>query len=198
MAIVNQIGVSKRSMVIDATFDYEVWNQPVQSYSYKYFNPQTLKPVANLEDAKVAISEFSKDKFKKFRSKNAAFVVGISMDMTYVVETEPSHKKTDSEANDNLTTASYQYDLELDAEGNIIGGEWYNNTHPDFLWTPTPNAKAKTPGDQMLARSGADDARWNGSEAMPREWQDVAKRTSQGGAPLATIVEALLKLSNGR
>ncbi|MDZ4084582.1 MAG: hypothetical protein U1E10_16690, partial [Bdellovibrionales bacterium] len=41
--VVNQIGVAKKSFVMDATFDYEVWNQPVYSYSYKYFNPQTGK-----------------------------------------------------------------------------------------------------------------------------------------------------------
>ena len=29
LAVVNQIGKSQRSMVIDATYDYEVWNQPM-------------------------------------------------------------------------------------------------------------------------------------------------------------------------
>lgn len=34
----------------------------------------------------------------------------------------------------------YQYVLELDWAGNIIGGEWYGDSrldHPDFLWRPT-------------------------------------------------------------
>ena len=41
MSVVNQIGVARRSFVIDATYDYEVWNQPVYSYRYSYFNPLT-------------------------------------------------------------------------------------------------------------------------------------------------------------
>ena len=28
-AVVNQIAISKRSFIMDATYDYEVWNQPV-------------------------------------------------------------------------------------------------------------------------------------------------------------------------
>lgn len=198
MAVVNQIGVNKRSMVIDATFDFEVWNHPVQSYSYQYFNPQTLKPVDSLEDAKVAISEFSKDKFKKFRSDKAAYVVGISMDVTYMIETMPSTNTKDKESDDASNTASYQYDLELDEDGKIIGGEWYNNTHPDFLWTATPKAKAITPGDKVLDRNGSDNIRWDGSDAFPSDWTEAAKRTAQGGSPLATVVQRLLKISNGR
>jgi hypothetical protein len=34
---------------------------------------------------------------------------------------------------------NYEYILELDADGNIIGGEWLNDSrtsHPDFLWSP--------------------------------------------------------------
>lgn len=196
MAVVNQIGVNKRSMVLDATFDYEVWNQPIYSYEYKYFNPQTLQPVNSLREAAVPVAQFTNDKFKKYRSPRAVSVVGISMDMTYTVENMPSTKETDAPSDDSLTTASYQYDLELDAQGNIIGGEWYLNTHPDFLWTPAPGAKAQTPGDQMLARSGANRSSWDGKDAMPREWSETAKRNSQGGAPLATIVESLIKISN--
>ena len=84
----------------------------------------------------------------------------------------------------------------VDAQGNIIGGEWYSNAHPDFLWTPGPGAKAITPGDQLLARSGANRANWDGKSAMPREWSETAIRNSQGGSPMGTIVESLIKISN--
>jgi hypothetical protein len=196
MAVVNQLGVSKRSMVLDATFDYEVWNHPIYSYEYKYFNPQTLKPVNTLKDAMVPMAQYSKDKFKKYRARNAAYVVGISMTLNYTIENMPSTSTKDSAANDSLKSVDYQYDLELDAQGNIIGGEWYTNLHPDFLWTPAPNARAVTPGDQMLARTGAHRQAWDGKSAMPRAWSDTAIRNSQGGAPMATIVESLIKISN--
>lgn len=28
----------------------------------------------------------------------------------------------------------YEYFLELNASGNIIGGEWITSTRPDFMW----------------------------------------------------------------
>jgi len=28
----------------------------------------------------------------------------------------------------------YKYRLEIDAYGNIVGGEWESETRPDFLW----------------------------------------------------------------
>ncbi len=191
-AVVNQIGVSKRSMVMDATFDAEVWNHPIVSYAYTYFNPQTLKEVKKLEDAKVAIADFTKDKFKKFRSDKATHVVGISMYIKYVVETMPTVDDTDTPANDADNAVTYEYDLELDADGNIVGGEWYRNAHPDFLWTPVPGARALSPGDEMLGSVKL----WDGKKPMPREWQEVATRNSEGGSPLAVIVESLIKVSN--
>ena len=36
---------------------------------------------------------------------------------------------------DKLKVVTYWYDLELDEDNNIVGGEWYTNRHPDFLWT---------------------------------------------------------------
>jgi hypothetical protein len=38
-----------------------------------------------------------------------------------------------------LKTKTYQYILEQDENGNVIGGEWVGNSktdHPDFAWFP--------------------------------------------------------------
>ena len=53
LSIVNQLGVARRSLVMDATYDYVVWNQPVAGYEYRYFNPQTMRLAKTLEDATV-------------------------------------------------------------------------------------------------------------------------------------------------
>src|SRR5205814_1983988 len=76
-AIVNSVGIAKRAFVLDVTWDYEVWNQPIYSYEYSYFNPQTNQPVGTLKEATVARSAFTSDKFAKYRSPGTAFVVGI-------------------------------------------------------------------------------------------------------------------------
>jgi hypothetical protein len=189
MTVVNQIGVAKRSFVIDATFDYEVWNQPVYSYEYTYFNPQTNEETASLAKAKVELSKFRGDKFRKYRSPEARYVVGVAMDVTYVVETQPTHELKDSPERDATRSARYMYDLELDAQGNIVGGEWYTNLHPDFLWTPPVGARAVTSADRFATGN------WDGKSAMPAAWSSAAKRAAQYGQPLAKVVEALFTLA---
>ncbi len=198
LAVVNQVGVAKRSFVLDVTFDYEVWNQPVHSYSYSFFNPKTMEPVKKLKDALVEIDQFPEDKFSKYRSKKSRYVVGVSMDLTYMVETHPRQTKRDGNTDDALKEVSYEYDLELDDKMNVIGGEWYSNAHPDFLWTPDPGTRALTPADERLEKKGDANKKWNGNTPIPREWAEVAPKASEHGMPLATIVEALIKLSRGK
>lgn len=189
LALINQIGQAKRSMVIDATYDYEVWNQPVYSYTYRYFNPQTGESTDTLAKAAIARADFSKDKFAKYRSKETATIVGVEMDLSYVSESGADHQETDSPDEDVVQTVTYLYDLELNAEGEIIGGEWYHNAHPDFLWLPAHDAQALSYGDMELNGGAA----WTPSQALPRFWRDLAVKTATNfGQPLAAIVEPLL------
>lgn len=190
MAVVNQIGVSRRSMVLDVTYDYEVWNQPTYGYKYRYFNPQTRTNQSTLAGATVAIADYTADKFRTFRSPNTKFVVGVQMTVSYVVETRPSHREDDNPSHDAIQQVDYYYDLELDANKNIIGGEWYQNKHPDFLWTPSKTAAAKTNYETQATGT------WKPTEAVPATWRASAKAAaSNQGAPLAAIVEHLVKFS---
>ena len=156
MIIGNQIGLRKKSFVMDATYDYEVWNQPVYNYSVQYFNPLKSDWASNneLAKAKVPFAEIKKsDKaFLKFVSKNANkdtdSIVGVSMDVVYIAETNPVHKGSPSP--DRQVRVTYVYVLELDKNGAIIGGEWTQNKHPDFVWSPSPDAKALNSEDQKV------------------------------------------------
>jgi Transglutaminase elicitor len=59
----------------------------------------------------------------------------VKMAFTFVVEADPGREPID--AADSFKTASYEYIVEADANGNIIGGEWIGEsktTHPDFAW----------------------------------------------------------------
>lgn len=192
LAVVNQLGVSKRSLVIDATYDYQVWNQPLYSYSYSYYNVLTGKKSPTLADAIVQRSDYTNDPFKDYRPSRAAQIVGITMDITYVSETPPTHAERDAPSRDVTTAVTYSYDLELDRTGRVIGGEWHSNPHPDFLWTPVPNAKAMTSGDYYLE---TDQNKWNGRSPVPVLWQKVSRITATRGQPLARIVETLISLS---
>ena len=207
LSVVNQIGLAQRSFVIDATYDYEVWNQPVVSYSYTYFNPLKNKEVETLEEAIVPYSKMSeKDKFAKLRTKRKfTHVVGVAMDVTYVVETSPSHRATDSSRNDAHRTVRYVYDLELNAASDdgesaeIVGGEWYTNLHPDFLWTPERDVRALAVLEEeffeaLVRSAGREAAEWKDSELkLPKAWQDLVKKNSRYGMPVARVLEELVQ-----
>jgi hypothetical protein len=186
MAVVNQLSSAKRNLIVDSNYDLEVWNRPVVGYAYTYFNPQSKKSVDSVSQAVVTKADFTKDKFKTYRSPNAASFVGIAMKVRFLGGAGLNHKSTDSADNDNFGDTTYMYDLELDANGNIIGGEWYKNAHPDFVWMPRATARAVS-SFEALATSN-----WDGTGSLPQDWRAAARSASAKGQPLAKIIEALL------
>ena len=187
--VANQIGLAKRSFVIDATYDYEVWNQPVSSYTYSYFNPQSGEKQVSLSEAKVEVKDFTKDKFKKYRSKDTRSVVGVTMSLSYVVEGPATHIENDSPALDGVHTVRYTYDLELNQKGEVIGGEWYTKEHPDFLWLPSYGAKPVTFRDSDLPVGET----WTPDRPLPKFWQEIAISSAVYFAqPLSAILEPIL------
>lgn len=189
MGVVHQLGVEKRSFVFDATYDYQVWNYPVYAYQYHYFNPQTLATSKKLASAMVKVGDFTIDKFKTYRSPEARYIVGISMDVSYAIPTQPSSKPVKKST---FHTVRYVYDLELDANGTIVGGEWYSNFHPDFIWNPLPESHPLSDAEKALPAPVA----WDGQSAIPRELLDAARTASPKKQPLAAIVEALVRMAS--
>lgn len=187
LSVVNQIGVAKRGFVMDVTYDYEVWNQPAFGYRYSHVNP-IHNTHATLADAIVPIAEVPLDRFAKYRSPAAKYLCGIYMEMGYVVETAPRQAPEDGPEHDAIRWADYVYDLELDADLRIIGGEWHQQAHPDFLWTPPPGIKAITPADRFSPGAWQD--------TVPPVWRLGARNGSNQGLPLARVVEGLIERAN--
>ncbi len=187
MGIVNQLGVAKRYLIMDAVYDFEVWNQPVYAYEFKYFNPQTHKSASSWQEATIEKSQFTKDKFKTYRSPSTQTVVGVLMTVRYIVENNPSHAVGSSR---NTRQVRYTYDLEIDKNGNIIGGEWYTNKHPDFLWAAPRGARATS-----IVDGGVSLTQWNTAAAVPAFWSSVAPRASVKAQPIAAVVERLIQLA---
>lgn len=191
MAVVNIVGNMQRPFVIDSAFDYEVWNQPVVSYEYTYFNPQTFSKHRKAEDAIISLSDYHKDKFKKFRAPNAKKIVGVLMRLSYLSETYPSQTEKDVPSNDEITVVDYHYDLELDDNDNIIGGEWYTNQHPDFMWTPVLKASHLTSYDKRIR------SKWFGNKkSLSKDWLEPAQSASiETSMPLGKILDELFRRS---
>ena len=195
MAVVNQIGVNRRSFVLDATYDYEVWNHPVIGYRYSYFNPITGADVSSMAQARVALPSAG-DRFARFRGRDSKSIIGIKMSMEYGVETEPTQRRSDSAELDGTTTVEYVYDLELDGEGNILGGEWYSNKHPDFLWTP--DEPSPTSGRALLGgeMSRLIEGSWARGARIPSGMAQFAAGQAANGEVAGTLVEALFAFAN--
>ncbi len=100
----------------------------------------SVKGYADTSDFDLVIEHGGVPSTYKFNSKAKSF--------RYVKTTVSWIGESPSETDGNLgstidrytKTDTYEYILELDADGKLIGGEWVGNsksTHPDFLWLPT-------------------------------------------------------------
>ncbi len=72
---------------------------------------------------------------------NAAQLHYLATNVRYISESASTQDGNLSSNIDAYTrTDHYEYILEVDANGDLIGGEWVGNSklaHPDFLWLPT-------------------------------------------------------------
>ncbi len=146
-----------------------------------------------LAEGAIPIAQFANDKFKAYRSRDAVAVVGVALDLTYLFETKPTAAATDSPSADRAKTVRYLYDLELNAEGKILKGEWRTVAHPDFLWNSRDNARAWSNGDRRLDKTEPGSA-WAGNVPLPASWAREAAASSRVGQPLARILATLQAL----
>ncbi len=184
LGLVNQLGIHHRSLIIDATYDAEVWNHPVAAYRFRYFNPQTWRESSTIAPSLIPYERFTLDKFREFRSPGTENILGVVMDVTYVVEVNA--KRLPLDPIPPVKTLRFIYDLELDSSGKIIGGEWYTNAHPDFIWTFDKTLRAQTWEDSALITDP-----WHPSLPLPVTWAPLAAKASRTGSPLANFVYRL-------
>lgn len=128
VVISNMLGMLGKGFVADIDRYGDVWNQPLTGYSASVLSEESVTP--------------------EQRSRGVERRLKIAMKMTYGEELKfrtPELEKTGiknfvSKSPVTLTEAQkflskdYQYIIELNASGNVIGGEWISETRPDFLW----------------------------------------------------------------
>lgn len=183
-AIVNRVGRLKQSFVADVSPGGEVWNYPVKSYSVSYYNVFTDESSADFRDALETFDKKKKFSRRERRDKATAYIVGVEMKVNYADMRFPHTNSTDDVSKDKILERTYTYDLELDRNLNILGGESQSKDLPDFVWAP--NDLEYPLSDVEMAEGKAR----NASELALQ-----AKAASKIGQPLATIVERLFKAS---
>jgi hypothetical protein len=141
ISVLEMIGVRKTPFIVDRSNNTEVWNQPVAGYELKYFNPTTGDD-APLAKAVVTRASYQ-DPYANFRNANAVSIVGVKLSLKYSSETIPSHQKRDDKSHDKIKSLELTYDLELDADSNVVGGEWRDSVDN----SPTDASTAQDSGD---------------------------------------------------
>lgn len=190
LAVVNRIGLNKKSMVMDSSNGSEVWNYPVTGYDYSYFDPKTFATTHSLKQAVRAIQTLPSDVYKNFRSEKAKYLVGIIMDTYHPALTEPSTGVTSRISTKRKT---FIYDLELDESYNVVGGEWYSKETPDFIWGFPEGSRSMTREDNRLK---SQNITWNAkTELLPEVVASLSREATKRGSVLSTITNALLYAS---
>lgn len=128
VVISNLIGLLGKGFVADIDRFNDVWNQPIHSYSTEIVKEEAVTPghrafgierrihvkmrMTYGEELKFFTPELASTGARNFVSK---------LPVTMTPHQEFRHK-------------NYEYVLELDGSGKIIGGEWISQTRPDFMW----------------------------------------------------------------
>jgi hypothetical protein len=127
--LANILGREGQSFCEDRTAHYEVWNQPIAEYRITQLKEIDRAQALTLVRDSDATYEYNADAERFFHVK---------LEVDYITESSASTLPmagTDAQER----TDPYQYVLEVDKSGVIIGGEWIDTSrtdHPDFLWYP--------------------------------------------------------------
>lgn len=192
LALGNQIGIKKDTMIYNPDTNGEVWNQPVYGYEFSYYNYLTKKS-GDLLNSKILFKnlkqESENDKFIKFyikrASKNVKSIVGVKLRVNFVFENFPMHSDARDKNNDKIF--DYNFILELDSNDEIVGGEWTTNKHANFIWTHEEHDKIVDEYDPNGIFSGK-------VEELKNLFAK-AKKGSENGTVLKSIVDYLAEQS---
>ncbi|WP_141732180.1 hypothetical protein [Oligoflexus tunisiensis] len=114
LVLTNQVARMKEGFVADVTRDDEVWNQAVHGYSVQI---ESVKEGRSYDAAPRTVKE-----------------VTVTTTMKYIVEVPYHHDRGAYNLADAEASVDYRYRVELDRNGDVIGGKWLSYDRPDFLW----------------------------------------------------------------
>lgn len=129
LLLCNLIGRDKRAFCEDRTANYEVWNQPIQEYRVT-----KQEKIPRREATRLA--RLSGIWYR--HNPQAKQWYHVQLEVDYITESAAG-LRPNADTDEQERTDPYEYILECDGDGNIIGGEWIATSrteHPDFLWLP--------------------------------------------------------------
>jgi hypothetical protein len=131
--LASMIGINSQGFVADIDRFNDVWNQPIKAYDSTILGSEEVsaQDIKNGIAQKVRVkTEMTYGDELEFYSDELAAEYAKKGEHTGWVSKEPvtgTDMQTDGVRN-------YEYVLELDKNGVIIGGEWISESRPDMLW----------------------------------------------------------------
>lgn len=113
IVLTNRIGINKKGFIADLKRYKEVWNHPITGFSSR-----VLQEYGPAPDSAPGTSK----------------IVFLQTTITYVDENGRDWQTVLGTTKQEFKTETYRYEIELNVEGDIIGGEWKSKNRPDFLW----------------------------------------------------------------
>lgn len=114
IVLTNRIGLENKGLIADMNRYEQVWNHPLMKYQVKI-----------LSDSRGRRSS---------SAPGTARLVKVQTKVTYVDESPNFWEPLNGTSQHRLLSENFRYLLELNAYGQIIGGEWISGRRPDFLW----------------------------------------------------------------
>ena len=186
LALLNYMGLHNKTFIVDNAYDSMVWNRPVVSFSFNFVHPVTKLPSRELKYSLVEINDIEDEALLLNRSVDTHYLVGIRMvvELLYGDEVEATDVKK------KAYKIVYRYDLEVDRNGKILGGEWETLYHPDFIWMVKEGGTPKSSEDFLIK-----DKHWDGESPLPEKIRALGEKASLRGNLLEYVVGSLIELS---
>jgi hypothetical protein len=131
VVIANMLGIHSKSFVADVDRFGDIWNQPVTGFSSVVTGEEmvTVKQRRAGVERRIRIqTKFSYGEELKFYTAELAST-GIKNFVSKLPVTGTPHQE--------FRHKDYEYIIEVNFDGDVVGGEWVTETRPDFLWAIT-------------------------------------------------------------
>lgn len=114
IALTNTLGLKRKNLLVDIDRYLEVWNHVAVDYNSYIVDQVELKPTS---------------------SKKATLALRIQTSVGYASAIQRHLYPILSTPEAYYLDHSYDYIIEIDSKGEIVGGEWISELRPDFIWT---------------------------------------------------------------
>jgi hypothetical protein len=176
LTVIHSLKMMNQGLVIDANYNAPVNNHPVYGYEFEYYDPRTgIK--ASLAHSIVPLSKILRPVQKEFLVDGTTHVVGVRMKIKLTNWKPLGQAAVDLETYDKDMSMTVDYWLELNDQGDIIGGEWRSRfKHPDFVWFARKGAQ---PVSSWESSDMTTLSPWTSpAQPMPAEWLETVKSSN--------------------